>query len=89
MRDSEGFLLPSGNEGPRMGEKGRVTRTLTAWCGDCAWWEHATENLTPREAALEWKGRGWALTRAFGWLCPSCAAARGLGTLGGHSDGAS
>ncbi len=52
--------------------KGRMTSEFTVWCHHCAeWWQTAEAHGRKRAGQLA-KDKGWAYTRAFGWLCPEC-----------------
>ena len=58
---------------------GVISARLTAWCGGCSdWWDIAT-TTNKAKAAQQLRRDGWKLTRARGWLCPTCVQQGGSG----------
>lgn len=62
-----GIPVPTG---PR---RGRLSNYYTVWCADGPECSHV-DGKTEAEAAQDAIKRGWAYTKARGWLCPACVA---------------
>ena len=60
----------------RRKKMGYLSVYYTVWCGhgwgECVTWENV-EGKNRRAAGDDAKDKGWAYTRAFGWLCPEHA----------------
>ena len=69
--EGDGVSQPTADD---WNEQGHISTEYTFWCGRCSEWHKEPSWGGKARTAKLVRRFGWRLTRAYGWLCPSCAA---------------